>query len=395
MRLLNQVIALTKLNILNLPQRLATSVVAVVGVTAVVLVFAAVLSMAKGFERTLIAAGSDDVAIVLRSGATGEMMSGFGHEQTQQIANMPGVLKKDGRPVSSAELFVIVDIPKIKTGNDANVPFRGVQIDALDVRNDFELIDGRMFETGKSEIIVGRGAQLEFAGLETGSTIRFGRVDWQVVGTFSTGGSVAESEIWTDTPVLQDAYRRGASYQSVRVRLESPSSFEAFSEALAKDPRFDVDVYSERDWLAAQAETTAGFIRNLGYPITFLMAIGAIFGALNSMYASVSSRGTEIATLRALGFGPFAVLVSTIIESTLLALVGGLVGGALAYVVFNGFRVSTLAMGSFSQVVFDFAVTPELLRQGIVVALIIGFVGGLLPALRAARLPVAQALREL
>jgi putative ABC transport system permease protein len=292
-------------------------------------------------------------------------------------------------------LFVIVDIPKIKTGKDANVPFRGVQLDALEVRNNFELINGRMFETGKNEIIVGRGAQLEFAGLETGSTIRFGRVDWQVVGAFSTGGSVAESEIWTDTRVLQDAYRRGTSYQSVRVRLESPASYEAFSEALANDPRHDVDVYSERNWFASQSEATAGFIRMLGYPITILMAIGAVFGALNSMYASVSSRGTEIATLRALGFGPFAVLISTIIESTLLALIGGVIGGALAFVVFNGFRVSTLAMGSFSQVVFDFAVTADLLTQGITVALIIGFIGGLLPALRAARLPVAQALREL
>lgn len=395
MRFLNQVIALTRLNILNLPLRLATSLVAIVGVTAVVLVFAAVLSMAKGFERTLIAAGADDVAIVLRSGATGEMMSGFGHEQTQQIANMPGVLRDGDRPVSSAELFVVVDIPKIKTGQDANVPFRGVQLEALDVRNDFELVAGRMFETGKNEIIVGRGAQLEFAGLETGSTIRFGRVDWQIVGAFTAGGSVAESEIWTDTRVLQDAYRRGTSYQSVRVRLESPESFEAFSEALANDPRHDVDVYSERDWFASQAEATAGFIRKLGYPITFLMAIGAVFGALNSMYASVSSRGTEIATLRALGFGPFAVLISTIVESTLLALIGGLLGGALAFVVFNGFRVSTLAMGSFSQVVFDFAVTPDLLQQGITVALVIGLVGGFLPALRAARLPVAQALREL
>ncbi len=394
MRFLNQIVAVTRLNILNLPQRIATSVVSIVGVTAVVLVFAAVLSMAKGFERTLTAAGSDDVAIVLRSGATSEMMSGFSHEQTQQIANLPGVRRDGDRPVSSAELFVIVDVPKIKTGKDANVPFRGVDASAFGVRDDVRIVDGRMFETGKNELIVGRGAQLEFAGLETGATVRFGRVDWEVVGAFTAGGSVSESEIWTDTPVLQDAYRRGASYQSVRVRLDSPESFAAFSDALASDPRFDVDVYTERDWYASQAEATAGFIRLLGYPVTFLMAIGAVFGALNSMYASVSSRGTEIATLRALGFGPVAVLVSTIIESTLLALVGGLVGGALAFVVFNGFRVSTLG-SSFSQVVFDFAVTPDLLTQGIVVALIIGFVGGFLPALRAARLPVAQALREL
>ena len=394
MRFLNQVFALTKLNLLNLPRRIGSSVVAVVGVTAVVLVFAAVLSMAKGFERTLISAGAEDVAIVMRSGATGEMMSGLSKEQTELIANTPGVRKDGALPVASAELFVVVDVPKKSTGNDANVPLRGVDTAAFDVRDNVALVDGRMFETGKNEMIVGRAVQQEFVGLETGSTIRFGRVDWQVVGSFSAGGSVSESEIWTDARVLQDAYRRGTSFQSVRARLESPDSFAEFSEALANDPRLDLDIYSEREYYAEQAEQTSSFIRNLGYPITFLMAIGAVFGALNSMYASVSSRGTEIATLRALGFGPFSVLVSTMIESTLLALIGGVAGGALAFLVFNGFRVSTLG-ASFSQVVFDFAVTPELLTQGIIVALFIGFIGGLMPAIRAARLPVAQALREL
>jgi putative ABC transport system permease protein len=395
MRFINQVFAVTMLNILNLPKRIATSTVAIVGVLAVVLVFAAVLSMAKGFERTMIATGADDVAIILRSGATSELTSGFSNEQTLIIANMPGVLKDGDKPVSSAELFVVVDITKRSNNKDANVPFRGIQDGAFDVRDGVALVDGRMFETGKNEMIVGRGVEQEFVGIGVGDTIRFGLVDWQVVGAFEAGGSSAESEIWTDVRVLQDAYRRGNSYQSVRVRLESPESIDALKEALEADPRVDVDVSSERDYYAAQAEGLSRFIRVLGYPITFLMAIGAVFGALNSMYSSVSSRGTEIATLRALGFGPFAVLVSTIIESTLLALVGGLLGGALAYAVFNGFRVSTFNGNSFSQVVFDFAVTGDLLGQGFTVALIIGLVGGILPAVRAARLPVAQALREL
>jgi putative ABC transport system permease protein len=395
MRFINQVFAVTMLNIRNLPKRIATSTVAIVGVLAVVLVFAAVLSMAKGFERTMIATGAEDVAIILRSGATSELTSGFSNEQTLIIANMPGVLKDGDKPVSSAELFVVVDITKRSNNKDANVPFRGIQDGAFDVRDGVVLVDGRMFETGKNEMIVGRGVEQEFVGIGVGDTIRFGLVDWQVVGAFETGGSSAESEIWTDVRVLQDAYRRGNSYQSVRVRLESPESIEALKEAIEADPRVDVDVSSERDYYAAQAEGLSRFIRVLGYPITFLMAIGAVFGALNSMYSSVSSRGTEIATLRALGFGPFAVLVSTIIESTLLALIGGLLGGALAYVVFNGFRVSTFNGNSFSQVVFDFAVTGDLLVQGIVTALIIGLIGGFLPAVRAARLPVAQALREL
>lgn len=394
MRFINQVFAVTMLNIRNLPKRIATSTVAIVGVLAVVLVFAAVLSMAKGFERTMIATGAEDVAIILRSGATSELTSGFSNEQTLIIGNMPGVLKDGDNPVSSAELFVVVDITKRSNNKDANVPFRGIQDGAFDVRDGVELVEGRMFETGKNEMIVGRGVEQEFVGIGVGDTIRFGLVDWQIVGAFEAGGSSAESEIWTDVRVLQDSYRRGNSYQSVRVRLESPESIDALREALEADPRVDVDVFSERDYYAAQAEGLSRFIRVLGYPITFLMAIGAVFGALNAMYSSVSARGTEIATLRALGFSPFAVLVSTIIESTLLALIGGLLGGALAYAVFNGFRVSTFNGNSFSQVVFDFAVTGDLLVQGIVTALIIGLIGGLLPAVRAARLPVAQALRE-
>jgi putative ABC transport system permease protein len=394
-RAAGQIAAITRLNILNVPKHIASSGVAIVGVMAVVLVFAAVLSMAKGFERTMVAAGSDDTAVVVRSGATSELTSGFSYEQTQIIANAPGVLKDGDRALTSAELYVIVDIKKKSTGLDANVPLRGVQASALDVRDNVKIVAGRMFETGKNEMIVGRAAQQEFEGLGLGDDVRLARVDWRVVGVFEAGGSVSESEIWADDRVVQGAYRRGNSYQSVRVRLEGPNSLEMFEQALKDDPRLDVDVYTEKAYYSDQAEPLSRFIRILGYPITILMAIGAVFGALNSMYASVSSRGREIATLRALGFGPFAVLVSTIFESTLLALVGGLLGGLVAYLVFNGFRVSTLNGNSFSQVVFDFAVTPDLLVQGLLAALIIGLVGGLLPALRAARLPVAQALREL
>jgi len=395
MRALNQIVAVTWLNILNLPKRVASSIVSIVGVLAVVLVFAAVLSMAKGFERTMVAAGSDDTAIVLRSGATAELNSGFSYEQTQIIANAPGVMKDGDRPLASAELYVVVDMKKKSNGVDANVPLRGVQATALDVRDNVKLVEGRMFETGKNEMVVGHAAAQEFQGLELGDTVHLARVDWSVVGIFDAGGSVSESEIWTDDRVLQDVYRRGNSYQSVRVRLESPGSLETLKKALADDPRVDVDVMSEKEYYSTQAEPLSKFIRTLGYPITILMAIGAVFGALNSMYSSVSARGKEIATLRALGFGPSAVLLSTIVESTLLALVGGIVGGVIAYLAFNGLRVSTLNGGNFSQVVFDFAVTPDLILQGLVAALIIGLVGGFLPAVRAARLPVAQALREL
>jgi putative ABC transport system permease protein len=395
MRILNQIAAVTWLNILNLPKRIASSVVAIVGVMAVVLVFAAVLSMAKGFEQTMIAAGSEDTAIVLRSGSTAEMNSGLSNEQTLIVANAPGVMTEGDRPLSSAELYVLVDIKKKSTDSDANVPLRGIQASAFDVRQNVELVEGRMFETGKNEMIVGRAAQREFKGLDLGGTMQLGRVGWSVVGVFDAGGSVSESEIWTDVRVLQSAYRRGTSFQSVRVKLDDKDSLGTFEQALKDDPRIEADVYSERAFYSTQAEPMSDFIRLLGYPITFLMGIGAVFGALNSMYSSVSSRGTEIATLRALGFGPFAVLVSTIMESTLLALIGGLLGGVIAFLAFNGFQVSTLNSSSFSQVVFDFAVTPDLLVQGIIAALVIGLIGGFLPAVRAARLPVAQALREL
>ena len=395
MRTLKQIIAVTLLNLRNLPQRFASSAVAVVGVGAVVLVFAAVLSMAAGLERTMLSAGSDDTAVIMRSGATSELNSGLSNEQTLIIGNAPGVLKDGDNAIMSAELYVITDVKKISNQTDANVPFRGVQAGAFEVRDNIRISDGRMFEPGKNEIVVGRAAQQEFMGLDVGDTIRFGQTEWAIVGTFDAGGSVSESELWTDVRVLQGAYRRGNSFQSVRVKLESPESIETLRQALDEDPRIDPDVMSEREYYSSQSQGLVQFIKLIGYPLTILMAIGAVFGALNSMYSSVSVRGKEIATLRALGFGPTAVLFSTVIESVLLALVGGLLGGLLAYLVFNGFTASTLNGQSFSQVVFDFAVTPELLVQGMKAALIIGVVGGFFPAIRAARIPVAQALREL
>ncbi len=395
MRVLNQILAVTWLNIRNLSQRIGSSVVAVIGVAAVVLVFAAVLSMAKGFERTMISAGSEDTAIIMRSGSTSELNSGLSNDQTLIIANAPGVLKNGDATVMSAELYVVVDVKKKSSNTDANVPFRGVQPGAFDVRKDVAVTEGRMFEPGKNEIIVGRSAQQEFAGLDTGSRIRFGQTEWDIVGTFEAGGSVSESELWTDVRVLQGAYRRGNSFQSVRVKLQSEDSLNELEAALEEDPRISPDVMTEKEYYSGQAEPMSQFIKLIGYPLTVLMAIGAVFGALNSMYSSVSVRGKEIATLRALGFGPTSILFSTMIESTLLALVGGVLGGAVAYLVFNGLQVSTLNGASFSQVVFDFAVTGDLLVDGLYASLIIGAFGGLFPAVRAARLPVAQALREL
>ena len=393
MNTIKQIIAVTWLNLRNLPQRLASSVVAIVGVGAVVLVFAAVLSMATGLEQTMLSAGTEDTAIILRKGSTSELNSGLSNDQTLIIANAPGVLKDGDTTIMSAELYVVVDVKKRSNQSDANVPFRGVQAGAFDVRRNVKISQGRMFEEGKNEIVVGEAAQREFAGLGVGEIIRFGQSEWTIVGTFDAGGSVSESELWTDVRVLQATYRRGNSFQSVRVRLETPDAIETLRQTLMDDPRIDPDVLTEREYYSSQSEGLVQVIKLVGYPLTILMAVGAIFGALNSMYSSVSVRGKEIATLRALGFGPTAVLVSTVVESVLLALVGGALGGLLAFLVFNGFQVSTLNGPSFSQVVFDFAVTPELLGQGMRAALIIVIVGGLFPAIRAALLPVAMALR--
>ncbi len=394
MNALTQIFSVCSMNIRNLPQRLGSSSVAIFGVACVVGVFIGVLSMATGFQRTMTMAGADDMAIVMRSGATSEMSSGLGFEETQLVAQQPGVLKRDGEPVSSAELFVIVDIPKKATGTSANVPLRGVQQGAFEVRDNIEIVEGRNFEPGRNELIVGRGAQHQFAGLDIGSTVRLGQTEWEVVGVFSTGGGSEESELWGDARTVQSAYRRGNSFQSVRLKLQSESALEELEAAIDADPRLDLDVQRESEYMAAQAETLSTFIKAIGYPLAILMSLGAIFGAINTMYASVSARSREIATLRAIGFGAFPVAVSTLIESLLLSVIGGLIGAAVVFLIFNGYTVSTINGASFSQVVFDFAVTGDLLVQGIVAAVIIGLIGGFFPALRAARLPVATALRE-
>ncbi len=389
-----QIVIITAMNLRNLPQRIGTSSVAIFGIACVVGVLIGVMSMASGFQRTMVSAGSADTALVMRSGATSELSSGMGYEQSQLIANMPGVLREDGQPITSAELYVIVDLLKKATLTDANVPLRGVEANAFKVRDQVKIIEGRNFEPGRNELIAGRGAHDQFANLDVGSVIRFGPTEWTVVGIFEAGGGLSESELWCDARILQDAYRRGNSFQNVRARLESPESLDIFRSALAADPRLDMEVQLEVDYLAAQAEPVSLFIKSIGYPVAVLMALGAIFGAINTMYASVSARTREIATLRALGFGAFPVAFSTLFESLVLALIGGALGSVVVYLLFNGYSVSTLNFSSFSQVVFDFAVTGDLLLQGVIVAAIIGVIGGLFPAVRAARLPVATALRE-
>jgi len=392
---LAQVASIARFGLMSIPQRRGAVAATVFGIAGVVAVLVGVLSIAAGFRRAMVASGSADAAIILRSGADSEMVSGFGREQTRLIADAPGVARNAQGPLSSSELFVIINLPKRSTGTDANVPLRGVDGPAREVRDRWQITAGRMFEAGKNEVVVGVGAAREFAGLELGSTIKVGRAAWPVVGIFSASGGLAESEVWTDATVLQGAYQRGDSFQSVYARLNSAGAFTEFKDSLTSNPRLSVKVLRQSEYYAEQSEMLTRLITTLGVLIAGLMAVGAVFGALNTMYSAVAARTREIATLRALGFGRGAVVVALMIESLLLALAGGSVGAALAYLAFDNFRAATMNWQSFSQVTFAFAVTPQLLVQGVIWATAIGLIGGLLPALRAARLPIAAALREL
>jgi len=392
---ISQIGSITKFGLLSLPQRLGSAAATIVGIAGVVAVLVGVLSIAAGFRQAMAVSGSPDGAIVLRSGADSEMVSGLSRYETRIIADAPGVVRNSNGPLTSAELFVIINLPKRATGTDANVPLRGVEPSALAVRDHLQIVRGRMFDWGKDEVIVGGGAVQEFAGLDIGSKIKVGRYEWPVVGVFTANGAAAESEIWTDAKVLQEAYNRGDSFQSVSVKLNSPAAFQTFKDSLTSNPQLSVQVSRLSDYYAQQSQTMTLLITTLGYIIAVLMAVGAVFGALNTMYSAVAARTREIATLRALGFGSGAVVVALMLESLLLALAGGALGGSLTYFFLNNFHTSTMNFQSFSQITFAFRVTPELLAQGIIWAAVIGLVGGLFPAIRAARLPIASALREL
>ncbi len=395
MNWLLQILSIAKFGLLSIPQRRGAVAATVIGTAGVVTVLVGVLSIATGFRRAMANSGAPDAAIVLRSGADSEMVSGFGRPETRLIADAPGVARNAEGTLASAELFVIINLPKASTGTDANVPLRGVESAAVQVRDRFKIVRGRMFEWGKNEVVVGAGAAREFAGLEVGGTVKVGRESWPVVGVFETGGGLAESEVWTDARVLQAAYNRGDSFQSVYVKLASAGAFQEFKDALTSNPQLNVKVERQSDYYASQSTAITTLITTLGFLIAALMAVGAVFGALNTMYSAVAARTREIATLRALGFGSGAVVIALMLESMFLAVAGGLIGGGLAYAGFNNFHAATMNWQSFSQVTFAFAVTPQLLVRGIIWALFIGLIGGLLPAIRAARQPIAVALREL
>jgi putative ABC transport system permease protein len=387
-----QLAAVILMSLQTLPQRIGASSVIVIGIAGVVAVLVSVLAMGAGFQHTLAGTGRPDRVIILRAGSDAELNSNLTRSDIATISNAPGLAKDaDGKALLSSELVTVVNVPKIDTGTDANVTLRGVGLALAAVRPELKVVDGRMFHPAVRELIAGVGAAKQFRGLAVGGVLHLRNADWTVTGVFTSNGDVHESELLADVDTVGSAAERNG-YSSAVGLLTSPAQFTQFKDALTTDPQVKVDVQREPDYYAAQSKQLTLIINRVGKTIAIIMAVGAMFGALNSMYSAVAARAMEIATLRAIGFGALPVLLSVMIEALLLSLLGGIIGAALAWAFFNGHSVSTLG-GAFAQVVFQLRVTDTLITTGIVWACIIGLLGGFFPALRAARLPVAEALR--
>jgi putative ABC transport system permease protein len=382
-------------NVRSVKARWTSTIVAVAGIAGTVGVFIAMLSLARGFKATLVSSGSEDNALITRAGATSEMTSGVAIDAVKIIQDAPGIARGPEGPLVTPEAVLMAPIPLISTGTDANVELRGVSPNVFAIRRNIKIIEGRMFQPGLSELIVGKNARSTYSGLTLGSTIGLGSRRWQVVGVFDAGGSAFDSEVWGDAHLLNGAYKRPDNLsQSVTVHLTSPAALQQLKDSLTSDPRLSVDVVREIDYYSKQSTRMTTLVTILGGFVAGIMAIGAVFGALNTMYSAVAERGREIATMRALGFGALAVVISFSIEALLIAFVGGVIG-CLSVLRLNGLTTSTMNFQTFSNLAFAFKITPELLAKGIFFALTMGLIGGLLPAVRAARLPVATALREL
>ena len=390
--MLKQLIAVISMSLQTVPQRLGASSVIVIGIAGVVAVLVSVLAMGAGFQHTLADSGRDDRVIILRGGSDAELNSNLTRTDIDTIGNAPGLAKDaDGKALLSSELVTVVNVPKLDTGTDANVTMRGVGLKLTEVRPELKIVSGKMFRPAVRELIAGVGAAKLFSGLTVGSVLRLRNADWTVTGTFSSNGDVHESELLADVDTVGSSIER-TGYSSAVGLLTSTAAFTAFKDSLTSDPQLKVDVVREREYYAKQSAGLTKTINIVGTTVAMIMAIGAMFGALNTMYSAVAARSLEIATLRAIGFGAFPVLFGVMIEALLLSLLGGAMGASLAWMFFNGHTVSTLG-AAFAQVVFQLTVTDTLIITGIIWACIIGLLGGFFPALRAARLPVAEALR--
>ena len=383
----SQAAKITLLNLRNLPSRLGSSAVIVVGIAGVVGVLVVILAMAKGFAATFEGDAAPDRAIVLRGGSDSELSSGIGQSTIGAVSSMEGVT------LASAEIYTVADVPKRASGLDANLIVRGITATGFQLRDQVNIVEGRPFTPGKGEVIAGRGAATEFAGIDVGATVKLRQTEWKIVGVFEAGGTHYESELWVDFALARSAFGRGGGASSLRLRVDAPARLAELKARIDEDPRLDLAVYSEEEYLRNQRGNLAETIEMFGYGVAAIMAVGALFAALNTMYAAVVARTVEIATLRALGFNRLPVVASIMAEAMTLALLGGALGAAIAYFGFNGFTASTLSDTSFSQIAFDFTVTPPLLIMGLGWALGLGAIGGLIPTIQAALLPIATALR--
>ncbi|GLQ50278.1 ABC transporter permease [Dyella flava] len=393
----HQAASVTGVGLSTLRQRMGASAVVVIGIAGVVAVVVALLAMGEGYTETLRKTGSADSAIVMRGGSDNEVSSVLTHDSIVVIPNAPGIARDpQGKPIVSPEVVVAADLPmkSSRKGEEGSAQLRGVSDEAWAVRPNLKIIAGRKFQSGMRELIVGQGAERQFAGLEPGREVMLGNQRWLVTGVFASGDAM-DSEIWGDASVIADANRRGSSRSSVLVKLTDATAFEGFKAALTRDPRLQVDVTTTLDYFSKQSANMAKMISVMVAVVGVIMALGAVFGALNTMFAAVATRAREIATLRAIGFRGVPVVVAVLLETMLLALAGGVIGGFLAWLIFDDYTASTMAMGTVGTVSFAFHVSPVLLGQGLLWALVIGFIGGLFPAVRAARLPVTTALREL
>ena len=391
--LFRQATAIAGMNIRSIPQRFWMSLSTVVAIALVVAVLLAFLAMANGFKKAQSSAGSADIVILTRDGAGAEINSVVSRDQGMLVAEGPGIVRDGDKALVSGELYIVVDGTTRSNGLRANLPLRGISAEGVALRHNIRITEGRMFRSGTNEIIAGRGIVREFSGFDVGKTLRLGQSTWTVVGVFEDGGTVRESELWADVGVVQSAFNRLNFFQTFRARLSSPSQFAAFKAYVDADPRLKLSVQTEADYFAEQGKRSGGLISTLGWPLAIIMAIGALAGALNTMYSSVAARGTEIATLRAIGFGGIPTFAGTLAEALVLALIGGVVGTAAAALIFHGFTAKTLS-SNFTSVVFTFQVTPALCVTALTLALIVGLLGGIFPAIRAARLPIVGMLGE-
>jgi putative ABC transport system permease protein len=382
-------------NLRSIKARWTSTIVAVVGIAGTVGVFIAMLSLARGFRATLIASGSPGNALILRAGAPSEMMGGVTLDTVRVIQDEPGIARDDSGPLVTQEVVGIMPFPLISTGTDANVQVRGVSPNVLRIRRFVKIVQGQMFEPGLAQLVVGKNASTTYSGLTLGNTVTFGGGRWQVVGIFDAGGSAFDSEIWCDARILNQVLKRPDNiFQSVTVHLTSPEAFQQFKDAVVTDPRMNVDVTREVDYYAKQSTTLTRLITILGGIVATIMAIGAVFGALNTMYSAVAERSREIATMRALGFSTGSMVLSFVFEALCIAFMGGVLG-CVAVLRLNGVTTGTMNWQTFSHLAFAFRITPGLLAAGMIFALVMGVAGGVPPALRAARAKISVALREL